>query len=78
MHVYCMFMVRNEGWDMEVCVQGGCGIPYFFDQTTRLLFFSLLGFVRLLFEDGIYFFRKPADINDGWIRYVQAIQRRCQ
>ena len=21
-------------------------------------------------------FRKPADINDGWVRYVQAIQRR--
>ena len=24
----------------------------------------------LLFEGGVYFFGKPADINDGWIRYV--------
>ena len=28
----------------------------------------------LLFKGGIYFIRKPADINDGWIRYVRAIQ----
>ena len=28
--------------------------PYFFHQTLRLLFFSLLSFVRLLFECGIY------------------------
>jgi len=27
----------------------------------------------LLFEDGICFCEKPADINDGWIRYVRAI-----
>ena len=27
--------------------------------------------MRLLFEGGIYFFGKPADINNGWIRYVQ-------
>ena len=32
--------------------------------------------VWLLFEGGIYFIGKPADINDGWIRYVQAIHRR--
>ena len=35
--------------------------------------FLLLDFVRLLFEGGVYFFRKFADINNGWIRYVQAI-----
>ena len=27
--------------------------------------------VRLLFEGGVYFFGKPRDLNDGWIRYVQ-------
>ena len=51
-------------------------VPYFFNQTPQLLFFSLLVFLRLLFEGGVYFFGKLADINDGWIRYVQAIQRR--
>ena len=25
-------------------------------------------FVRLLFEGGIYFFGKPGDINNSWIR----------
>ena len=47
-----------------------CTLPYFF----AYYFFSLLVIVRLLFEGGVYFFGKPADINDGWIRYVQAIQ----
>ena len=27
-----------------------------------------------IFEGGIYFFGKLADINNGWIGYVQAIQ----
>ena len=45
-------------------------LPYFFDQTPRLLFISLL-FVRLLFEGSYYsrvvfiFFGKPGDINYG-------------
>ena len=26
---------------------------------------------RCLFCGSVYFFRKPGDINDGWIRYVQ-------
>ena len=30
----------------------------------------------LLFEGGIYFIGKPADINDGWIRNVRVIQWR--
>ena len=29
---------------------------------------------RLLFEGGVYFFGKPADTNDSWIRYEQTIQ----
>ena len=32
--------------------------------------FLLLDFVWLLFEGGVYFFRKSADINNGWTRYV--------
>ena len=49
-------------------------IPYFFNQTLQLLLSSLLDFVWLLFKGGVYFLGKPADINDGWIRYVQTIQ----
>ena len=30
--------------------------------------------VRLLFEGSVYFFGKPTDINNGWIRYVRVIQ----
>ena len=37
-------------------------------------FFSLPIFVRLLFEGSVYFFGKSADTNNGWIRYVRAIQ----
>ena len=29
------------------------------------------GFVWVLFEGGAYFFGKPGDINEGWIRYVR-------
>ena len=43
---------------------------HFFNQTPRLLFFSLHVLVQLLFEGGVYFFGKPADFKDGWIRYV--------
>ena len=32
-------------------------------------------FVRL-FEGSVYFFGKPGDINDGWIRYVHVRERR--
>ena len=45
-------------------------IPHFFNQTPRLLLFVV---VWLLFEGGVYFFGKPADINN-WIRYVRV---RC-
>ena len=27
--------------------------------------------MRLLFEGGAYFFGKPGDVNDSWIRYVR-------
>ena len=51
--------------------------PYFFNQTPRLLFILLHArFVRLLIEGGIYFFWKPWDVNDGWMRYVRV--RRWQ
>ena len=45
-------------------------------QTPQLLFSLLHVSVWLLFKGGYYFFRKPADVNDGWIRNVQAIQWR--
>ena len=47
-----------------------------FLQSDRLLFFFCCTFGAatiqgwLLFEGDVYFFGKPADINDGWIRYV--------
>ena len=46
----------------------------FFNQMPQLLLFSVLIFVRLLFEDGIHFLEKSVDINDSWIWYVQVIQ----
>ena len=49
-------------------------VPYFFDQTLRLLFISLHVSVWLLFEGSVYFFGKPADINTGTIRYLRAIR----
>ena len=64
-------------WSIYTTVYGRTRIVsivlYFFNQTPWLLFFSLLFFLWLLFKGGIYFFRKPADINDGWIRYVRVI-----
>ena len=36
--------------------------------------FLLHLFVRLLFEGSVYFFGKPADINNSWIKYIRAIQ----
>ena len=47
-------------------------MPYFFDQTPWLLFFSLLVFLWLLFGGSVYFFGKSVGINDGWIKYAQA------
>ena len=55
-------------------------IPYFFNQTLRLLFFSLQVLVGLLFEGGYYLrvafisLASPQTLNDGWLRYVRAIQ----
>ena len=45
-------------------------IPYFFDQTPRLL---ATRFVQQLIEGGYYFFRKP---NDSYIcaGYIQVIE----
>ena len=40
---------------VRICVSANnFEIPYFFNQTPRLLFISLLVFVRLLFEGGYY------------------------
>ena len=51
-----------------------CMIPYFFDQTPQLLFYSLFILVQLLIEGGVYFVGRLLDGNDGWIRYMRAIQ----
>ena len=48
-------------------------LPYFFDQTTRLLGAR---FCEATIQGRRYFIGKPADINDGWIRYIRAIQRQ--
>ena len=63
--VECKYLTVGSTHDIHV------HILYIFDQTPWVLFFSLLAFVQLLFEGGIYFFGKPADIKDGWIRYVR-------
>ena len=52
------------------------GMTYFFNQMPQLLFILLHVFVRLLFEGGVYFFGKPSDTNNSWIRYIQTIQWR--
>ena len=50
-------------------------------KTLQAAIFLLFLFTRLLFEGGIYFLGKSADISDGWIRHVCTIQwrlRLCQ
>ena len=39
-------------------------------DATATIYFTTC-FMQLLFEGGVYFFGKPRDINDGWIRYVR-------
>ena len=39
-------------------------------KTLQAAIFLLLLFTRLLFEGGVYFLGKSADISDGWIRHV--------
>ena len=45
-------------------------ILYFLSDTVATIF-SLHVLVWLLFKGDIYFFRKPADINDDWIGAIQ-------
>ena len=40
-------------------------------SSIRWCSYYLFCFVRLVFEGGVYFFGKPGDINNGWIRYVR-------
>ena len=65
-------------WKACGCQQQLNKVQYFFDQTPWLLLFLPLAFVRLhvVFKDGIYFFGKPADINNSWIKYEQVIQQQ--
>ena len=63
MHVHAFL------WEC-VCVCMHVFVPYFFDQMPRLLhIFSLMYIlVQQLFDSGVYFVGRPADINDDWIR----------
>ena len=45
-------------------------VPYVYLQSDTVATIHFTAhFVRLLFEGGVYFFRKPGDINNGWIGY---------
>ena len=50
-----------EAWARAYC---------FLQSDSAATIFSLLAFVWLLFECSFHFFGNPADISDGWIRYV--------
>ena len=54
--------------DCEIVYVHVCTIFLQSDATANIL--SLFAFVWLLFEGGVYFFRKLADINAGWMRYT--------
>ena len=69
-HTASTHFLRNHIMWMHVGIQQ---ILYFFNHTQRLLFLSLLVFVQLLFKGGVYFFSKPADIKNNWIRNVRVI-----
>ena len=43
-------------------------LPYFFNQMPRILAARFCA--AILFEGGVYFIGKPADVNDGWVRYA--------
>ena len=51
---------------------GSTVIVYTVSDAMATIYFTAC-FVWLVFKDGIYFFGKPGDINDGWIRYVRVI-----
>ena len=50
---------------MDTISADNSSIPYFFDQTSWLLYFSLLILVRLILEGGVYVIGKPVDSNNG-------------
>ena len=54
----------------------GLSSTVFLRSDATATIFSLLVSLWLLFKGDVYFFGKPEDINNGWIRYVQLIQRR--
>ena len=44
-------------------------ILYFMIRPTATIFFAA-SFCVVLLEGGVYFFGKPGNINEGWIRYT--------
>ena len=64
LHAMDRFLKKVEQ-QMDTISADKSSIPYFFDQTSWLLYFSLLVLVRLILEGGVYVIRKPVDSNDG-------------
>ena len=59
-HCVHMYMLRSLCW-VTYCISSiRCHGYYLFAAH----------FVRLLYEGSVYFFGKPRDINDGWIRCI--------
>ena len=67
-----VMQLEHPAWRMRYtnCLN----LPYFFDQTPWLLFYSLFFLVWLVFEGSLYFIGEAADSNDGWNKYMWAIQ----
>ena len=68
MEVYLMF--RGAPKLNSVVSSGMCFMQntFFLRSDTMATIYFAAHFVRLLFEGGIYFFGKPGDIHNGWIR----------
>ena len=66
---HSQFMYTRQGW-LEVMLSTP-KTTIFLQSDAVATIFSLLAFVWLLFKGGIYFLGKPADINDGLLRYIR-------
>ena len=64
LHTMDRFLKKVEQ-QMDTISADNSSIPYFFDQTSWLLYFSLLVLVRLILEGGVYVIGKPVDSNNG-------------
>ena len=72
---------QYQEWSLSLCESKGRSRTISRKMSFRIFSIRRRGYslrvsVWLLFEGGVYFIGKPADINDGWIRYVRTTQRR--